>query len=286
MGKKVRKTLQSRAKRSYVWSYFKTENCAENASGANRCSQKDCTFRTPNKQDGCTNTMRQHLENKHAIFGPKKEDVEKALKTMEKSIDLPWYAKSAGEWLALLLIEDGFSFHAIANSRFVQAAFHYMKLKMYFCHKTLKTKAFEQVALWKDAVKAEIKTDKAAGVRYAVVIDEWTSISTRRYMNICLTSSKEALIGLGLVRCTGSITAERTVELLKGRLGEYGLEIPELVGISSDGANVMTAAGNLMDLLCGPPDAVAGRGQPGGGKKIIKKIPHQLCLGKHIAMCT
>ena len=277
---KVRKTLQSRVKRSHVWTYFKSERCAQSNSAANKCLQKDCSFRTPNKNDGCTNTMRQHLENKHSIYGPKKADVDKALKTIEKSIDLPWYVKTAGEWLALLLIEDGFSFHAIAHSRFVAAAFHYMKLKSYFCHKSIKTKAFEQVAMWKEKVKSDIKSDLAAGVRYGLVVDEWSSISTRRYMNVCLSSSRETTIGLGLIRCFGSITAQKTVDLFKGRIAEYGLDARQLVGLSSDGAAVMTAAGNILDHLCtGEQDDAEADGGPGSGEK-TKSIPHQLCLGK------
>ena len=125
---KVKKTLNTRAKRSHVWKYFKAD---AKEKGVNRCTVSKCTFSTKLKEDGCTNAMLVHLKKAHSIFGPKKEDVEKAIGTIEKAIDMPWYVKTEGEWLALLLIEDGFSFHAITHSRFVRAAFHYMKLKIF-----------------------------------------------------------------------------------------------------------------------------------------------------------
>ena len=245
MGKSNR-TGAFRAKRSIAWSHF------DSLKGWNKC--KHCAWSTPLKKDGCTNSMLQHLR-KHDISSPWKADVQEAMRKI-RSIELPDYCKTEGEWLVLMLVQDGFNFHQIANSLFVKAAFHYMKLQHYISHKGVRAKAFEQIGLWKNEVKADIRASKEAGVRYAAMFDEWTSISTKRYMNICLSSSKQTTIGLGMVRCIGSITSGRTIEMVKDRLAEYGIEIPELVGVSSDGANVMKRTGLDMN------------------------IPHQMCLGK------
>ena len=136
-----------------------------------------------------------------------------------------------------------------------------MGFRSYSCHKDVRKASFAHIKTWKEEVKAEIKTKKAAGERFSVVVDEWTSATTRRYLNVVICTA-DSNIGLGLVRCLGSVTAAVTIDMVRDRLEEFGLTIEELVGISSDGASVMKKTGADM------------------------KIPHQLCHGKQVRDMT
>jgi len=66
------------------------------------------------------------------------------------------------------------------------------------------------------------------GVCFSVVIDEWTSINNRRFLNVCVVTI-DSCVNLGLACCRGSMTAIRTVELLQvnfkttSTVGTYGL---------------------------------------------------------------
>lgn len=66
---------------------------------------------------------------------------------------------------------------------------------------------------------------KASGCRFGLtmdVMDEWTSIRGRRYANVNVHCDGQTYC-LGLVRCVGSMVAERCVQLMTNLISEYGL---------------------------------------------------------------
>ena len=253
MGREFRKKTTPAILRSWVWTHFNRDPANEDFS---RCKLCDYTYLNKNK-DGCTNPLKHHLKRKHGVTKPEIVEFEDKHKHKTPTTTLfpgLGYRKSAAEWLCYLVIEDGISFNVIRKSKFFKAAFHHMHLDFFSSHNTIRAAAFKFLDKCKDHVKSEIKTSLAAGKKFSALADEWTSINSRRYMNVCL-STVDKTIGLGMVRCKGSITAARTVELIKKRLEEFGLIMEDLAGFCSDGASVMKAAGRMM------------------------KIPHQLCLG-------
>ena len=99
----------------------------------------------------------------------------------------------------IMVIEDGISFNVIKKSRFMKAAFYNMGLTGYNSHNSIRNTAFKYLDTCKDRVRADIKAKSAAGIKYAVVADEWSSINSQRYMNVCITTA-DSTVGLGLVR--------------------------------------------------------------------------------------
>ena len=78
------------------------------------------------------------------------------------------------------------------------------------------------------------------GERFSVDIDEWTSCSNLRFMNVSLFTPTNEYWNLGLVQITGSATAEYLLELLGNKLLEFGIVLKkDVVSITSDGAKVM-----------------------------------------------
>ena len=71
-------------------------------------------------------------------------------------------------------------------------------------------------------------------------MDEWTSCSNLRFMNVSLFTPTNEYWNLSLVQITGSATAEYLLELLQNKLLEFGIVLKkDVVSITSDGAKVM-----------------------------------------------
>lgn len=95
-------------------------------------------------------------------------------------------------------------------------------------------------------IKAEIKSELSGGSRFCVTFDEWTSCRNRRYMNLILHGKGSKIWNLGLVRCKGSMTAEKCLDVVKKHLEAFNLSMDrDIVSIMTDGASVMAKIGKL-----------------------------------------
>lgn len=132
----------------------------------------------------------------------------------------------------------GMSLHQIVNSEIIKDTFVKNKWQMPNSQTTLKEKLLKISNELKTLVKAEIKSLKEDGNHFSISLDEWTSVSNVRYMNVFLTGNGLS-INLGLKELTGSLTAENLKSFLKEKLAEFDLELEEMIGITTDGASVM-----------------------------------------------
>jgi hypothetical protein len=62
--------------------------------------------------------------------------------------------------------------------------------------------------------KNSLKEAFNGGERFAIVIDEWTSIRNHLFLNVCVVTD-DSCTNLGLARCRGSMTAIKTAELVQ-----------------------------------------------------------------------
>jgi len=90
-----------------------------------------------------------------------------------------------------------------------------------------------------------IEIKKEAGKFCSVTLDEYTSIRSRRYMNVNLYYDSHP-VNLGMVRIKGSLPAERVENLVKERLHEFGLEMEDIVAATTDGASEMKSFGRMI----------------------------------------
>ncbi|CAG4946414.1 unnamed protein product [Parnassius apollo] len=101
----------------------------------------------------------------------------------------------------------------------------------------------------KQELRKELSVLKAKGQKFSVSLDEWTSASNRRYVNINIhcpnfNGNDKPFRNLGLARITGRGTSERCNHILRVKLGSYDLFLEDdVVGVVTDGASVMTAMG-------------------------------------------
>ena len=144
---------------------------------------------------------------------------------------------------------DGMSFHVFCSSpdlRRVMAAAGYTDLP--------KSPSATQALVMRHAgdIQSQLKLDLKAklkeGKRFSITFDEWTSVRSRRYMAVNLHEGEgNQFWSLGLVRVSGSMPADRCIELLKSKLGTFGLNLEtDIVGICTDGASVMCKVGKLL----------------------------------------
>ena len=94
-----------------------------------------------------------------------------------------------------------------------------------------------------DDVRKLITTDlnrlKLNGERFSLTVDEWTSIGTRRYLNINIHTCEE-VFNTGLVRIFGPCDATVCLNMIKSHLSSFEISLEsDIVAIVSDGANVM-----------------------------------------------
>jgi len=89
--------------------------------------------------------------------------------------------------------------------------------------------------------------EKSSGKKFSLTFDEWTSVANKRYMNINVHSDAGKFWSLGLVRVSGSMPAEKCVQLVEDKLKQHGLSLSrDIVCVTTDGASVMTKVGKLI----------------------------------------
>ena len=183
-----------------------------------------------------------------------------------KTIDSYFLSKTEDDLdstLARLCGRDGIPFNVFCTSldlRSLMAAKGFRNLPTHI--DSIRKRVMRHCARLKCQVKQQLTDGIAKGTRFSLTIDEYTSLRNRRYMSVTVHSG-EQVWGLGVVRCRGSMPAEKCLEVLKVKLAEFDLDLHAHVAcVTTDGASVMVKFG--------------------------KSLPceHQLCLahGVHLAV--
>ena len=102
-------------------------------------------------------------------------------------------------------------------------------------------------------VKSELKDNVGLNKRFTLTLDEYTSLRNRRYMSVNVHCGADTW-GLGVIRCHGSMPAEKCVEVLDEKLRTFDIDLNRhIVCVCTDGASVMKKFGRLipcMQQLC------------------------------------
>jgi len=218
-----------KVKTSWVWDFF----VSDPKSGDRKC--KRCPYMDRSKST--TTAMAVHLRDAHKILRPVTEEEcdqpspscppieRKSSSVLRFLTNKP---RTVEEWCCRMAVEDGMSFNQIASSEFVAKAFVSFGLR----HPQSRTTVSKYVNEYAEGLMLKTKEELVKafknGVRFSVVIDKWTSINNRRFLNVCVVTI-DSCVNLGLARCRGSMTAIRTVELLQvnfkttSTVGTYGL---------------------------------------------------------------
>lgn len=89
---------------------------------------------------------------------------------------------------------------------------------------------------------------KIEGNKFAITLDEWTSIRNKRYVNINLHSQgfdRFNFKNLGLVKITGSMPVLTAFNLLREHLATLSLQ-GDVVSLTTDSASVINLRSSAM----------------------------------------
>jgi hypothetical protein len=112
----------------------------------------------------------------------------------------------------------------------------------------IKTLVSEHGQLVRSYVMTKLAERKTKGQKFSIIFDEWTSNRNPRYMIINVHEQGPMFWSLGLVGVSGSMPAERYIELLEKKLATFDLSLSEdIVATCTDGASVMCKAGRLIE---------------------------------------
>ena len=106
---------------------------------------------------------------------------------------------------------DGFSFHCIIKSKFIQTSLRDKGYTPPLCPKNC-CKLY-QFKIIKENFSKQFTNLILNGTRFTISIDEYSSRRNRRFMNINLQIN-EKFWNLGMQRIIGSMPAERVVDLV------------------------------------------------------------------------
>ena len=100
---------------------------------------------------------------------------------------------------------------------------------IHFVHKTIE-----------EEIEGKIETKLQSNTRFSITLDEYSSIRSRKYMNVNIHYENE-IISLGLIRMFGSSNAAKMLQLQEKHLADFGITHIQafIVSIVSDNASVM-----------------------------------------------
>lgn len=153
--------------------------------------------------------------------------------------------------IAELCAKDGLSFRAVAGSRVLRRLFRkggYGEVPK--SDVTIRNQVLNYGKKIRSWTVERIKTALEDGEKYSLTLDEWTSKSNRRFLNVTMNDKKNTCINLGLVTVGESFTAEQCVLLVKQRLTEFGINLTsDIIASTTDGASVMKKYGRISEII-------------------------------------
>ena len=156
--------------------------------------------------------------------------------------------------LARLTAIDGISFNVICRSSdirtgLIATGFKSLPTTVKTVRKMVVDYSKKIRSFFITKIASKKKPEFGVGERFSLSFDEWTSLRNRCYMNINLHARNCQFWSLGLIRITGSMSADKSIELLEQKLAQHGLDLrKDIVGIMTDGASVMKKVGRILPV--------------------------------------
>lgn len=157
--------------------------------------------------------------------------------------------QSLSEIVARLAAKDGFSINAITRSDFIRQSI----TARGFSLPTSRTSVMKLVTdFYKDAklrTETEIQDKIRRGKLLSLTLDEWTSQSNKRYINVNVHFGDGSFYNLGLGKIQGSLPAEKALEIVRNMVQQFGVHDKNIVASTTDGARVMVKFGRISDYF-------------------------------------
>lgn len=153
------------------------------------------------------------------------------------------------EIVARLAALDGTSTNCITKSDFIRESIHQRGYSLPKNNQRVMQLVHSFYLTAKAEVINKIENLKNQNEKFAINLDEWTSLRNRKYLNINI-HHVDTNFNLGLVPVYGSCNAGRILELVQERLAEFNLNIiTDVISATNDGAAVMVSFGKLSKII-------------------------------------
>ena len=149
------------------------------------------------------------------------------------------------EDVAKLACQDDISFVRIAWSSFIQESFKKFDYDSAPPSSSLSVKnmVMKYAEEKKESLRTYFENEAKLGKRFALTLDEYTSLQNVRYININV-HDENTHWSLGMEKLRESINSARLTEIVSKKLTEFNLELNKhIVGCTTDGASVMVKFG-------------------------------------------
>ncbi len=236
--------IEITGRKSDVWNHFKIDKTDRKSLKCNHCDTKF-------KNQCSPSTFKYHLEHKHLIkidVVSGSANLKSGQPTLLKHFRKP-EAKNAEVVVSRLTAVSRIPFKTLADSEDIKRGWNAQGLKIPRTRTGIRDMVMCFGNKKREELESSISMKVKSGDRFSLTTDEWTSERNRRYMGLNLHHIGSAN-GLGMVRVNGSMPADKGLELIIEKLGQFGLDLKKhIVALTTDGASVMKKLGRQSGIL-------------------------------------
>ncbi|UYV80790.1 hypothetical protein LAZ67_19001745 [Cordylochernes scorpioides] len=114
---------------------------------------------------------------------------------------------------------------------------------------TINIKVCRYADTFREKVVRELQMEKEKGQLFSLTLDDWTSIRSKRYLNINI-HSRTKVCNLGLTRISGVFSSEQCKYVIGAKLLEFGIDFEtDIVCVTTDGCAMMVKLGHIIGPL-------------------------------------
>ncbi|UYV76771.1 hypothetical protein LAZ67_14001985 [Cordylochernes scorpioides] len=147
--------------------------------------------------------------------------------------------RSTDAVLARMIALDGLSFSDFITSKDLRKCLNALGHEIPLSAETIKIKVCRYADTFREKVVRELQMEKEKGQTFSLTLDEWTSIRSKRYLNINI-HSRTKVWNLGLTRISGVVSSEQYKYVIGAKLLEFGIDFEtDIVCVTTDGCAMM-----------------------------------------------
>ncbi|UYV62448.1 hypothetical protein LAZ67_2000628 [Cordylochernes scorpioides] len=147
--------------------------------------------------------------------------------------------RSTDDVLARMIALDGLPFSVFVTSKDLRKCLNALGHEIPLSAETIKIKVCRYADTFREKVVRELQMEKEKGQLFSLTLDEWTSIRSKRYLNINI-HSRTKVWNLGLTRISGVFSSEQCKYVIGAKLLEFGIDFEtDIVRVTTDGYAMM-----------------------------------------------
>ncbi|UYV66012.1 hypothetical protein LAZ67_3006184 [Cordylochernes scorpioides] len=228
-----------------IWCYYLRDGSGQNAQRIARKRILKCV-------GGSTKGLHVHQKAVHGIKTSKRNvkdevDTQTPAKKTPKISILDHFSsvsidRSTDAVLARMIALDGLPFSVFVTSKDLRKCLNALGHEIPLSAETINIKVCRYADTFREKVVRELQMEKEKGL----TLDEWTSIRSKRYLNINI-HSRTKVWNLGLTQISGVFSSEQCKYVIGAKLLEFGIDFEtDIVCVTTDGCAMMVKLDHII----------------------------------------